>query len=846
MADDERLVIPDVLPLIPLRDLTLFPNLVVPLFVGREKSILALEESMRADHLVALVTQRRAETQDPELEDLYEVGAVAQIMQELKLPDGTAKALVEGQTRFRIAEIVQTEPFVKVRIQPIAEDEKVDVETEALMRALVAEFEKAASLGKPIPQEVLLAAMSIDEPGRLADFITFHLNLRAEEKQVVLEATDPKDRLEKTADFLRKELEILELGAKIQGRVKEQMTKTQREYFLREQLKAIQQELGQYDEIKAEVDEYREKIQKSGMPEPVEEKALKELGRFEKMPQAAAESSVIRTYLDWLIGLPWDREDAEKLDLIEALAILDEDHYGLDKVKERILEYLAVHKLTDKMRGPILCFVGPPGVGKTSIGRSIARALNRKFIRMSLGGVRDEAEIRGHRRTYVGALPGRIIQSISTVDTRNPVFMMDEIDKVGMDFRGDPTSALLEVLDPEQNNSFQDHYLEAPFDLSDVMFITTANLLDTIPPALRDRMEVIHFSGYTEDEKMHIARDHLVPKQLAEHGLSEARVDIGDAALLEIIRRHTREAGVRGLERAVAAILRQIARKVVEGRRGKTRVTGRNLHDYLGPARFSYGLTEEHDEVGVATGLVWTEVGGDVISIEATMMPGKGSLELTGQLGDVMRESAIAAKSYIRTRTKDLGIDPDFAEKVDLHIHVPAAAIPKDGPSAGITMATALASALTGCKVRRDIAMTGEITLRGHVLPIGGLKEKLLAAHRAGVKEVLVPKDNVRDLELVPEHVRLDMDIIPVESMDEVLSRALIGECAPRLSARRAQALKPIKPKAPAKPKAPVRKPAPRAAAGKAGPKAAPAKARKSAVAKATRRVGKATGGKKN
>jgi ATP-dependent Lon protease len=810
MADDDKIVIPDVLPLIPLRDLTLFPNLVVPLFVGREKSILALEESMRTDHLVALVTQRRAETQDPTREDLYDVGSVAQIMQELKLPDGTAKALVEGQTRFRIAEIVQTEPFMTVRIEQIAEDESIDVETEALMRALVTEFEKAASLGKPIPQEVLLAAMSIDEPGRLADFITFHLNLRADEKQVVLEAIEPKERLEKTSGFLRKELEILELGAKIQGRVKEQMTKTQREYFLREQLKAIQQELGQYDEIKAEVDEYREKIQKSGMPEAVEEKALKELGRFEKMPQAAAESSVIRTYLDWLIGLPWNREDEEKLDLIEALAILDEDHYGLEKVKERILEYLAVHKLTDKMRGPILCFAGPPGVGKTSIGKSIARALNRKFIRMSLGGVRDEAEIRGHRRTYVGALPGRIIQSISTVDTRNPVFMMDEIDKVGMDFRGDPTSALLEVLDPEQNNSFQDHYLEAPFDLSDVMFITTANLLDTVPPALRDRMEVIHFSGYTEEEKMHIASGYLVPKQLTEHGLSLTRIEIDDSALLEIIRRHTREAGVRGLERAIAAILRQVARKVVEGRRGKTRVTARNLHGYLGPARFSYGLTEEHDEVGVATGLVWTEAGGDVIAIEATTMPGKGSLELTGQLGDVMRESAIAAKSYIRTRAADLGIDPGFADKLDLHIHVPAAAIPKDGPSAGITMATALASALTGCKVRRDIAMTGEITLRGHVLPIGGLKEKLLAAHRAGVKEVLVPKENVRDLELVPEHVLAEMDIIPVESMDEVLSRALVDACGPKLSPRRARALKPL----PKPIVAPVK--ATKAAAGKA------------------------------
>jgi ATP-dependent Lon protease len=792
MPDDEPVTIPDSLPLIPLRDLTVFPNLVVPLFVGREKSIVALEEAMRTDHLVALVTQRKTETQDPSREDLYSVGCVAQIMQELKLPDGTAKALVEGRTRFRIVEFVQTDPFVTVRIEQIEEPGVADVETEALMRNLVSEFEKAAQLGKPIPQEVLLAAMSIEEPGRLADFVTFHLNLRAEEKQAVLEAIDPKQRIEISAGFLRKELEILELGAKIQGRVKEQMTKTQREYFLREQLKAIQMELGQYDEIKAEVDEYRGKIREAGMPEDVEEKALRELGRFEKMPQAAAESAVIRTYLDWLVGLPWGSEDVEKLDLIEARSILDEDHYGLDKVKERILEYLAVHKLTDKMRGPILCFAGPPGVGKTSIGRSIAKALNRRFIRVSLGGVHDEAEIRGHRRTYVGALPGRIIQSISQSGTRNPVFMMDEIDKVGMDFRGDPTSALLEVLDPEQNNSFQDHYLEVPFDLSDVMFITTANRLDTIPPALLDRMEVISFSGYTEDEKLNIARRYLVPKQLAEHGLTATRLEIADSALTEIIRRYTREAGVRNLERSIAAIGRQAARKVVEGRRSKTRVSSRNVRAYLGPPKFSYGLAEDKDEVGVATGLVWTEVGGDVIFIEATTMPGKGSLILTGQLGDVMRESAQAAVSYIRTRATDLGIEPDFAEKLDIHIHVPAAAIPKDGPSAGITMAVALASVLTGCRVRRDVAMTGEITLRGHVLPIGGLKEKLLAAHRAGVKEVLIPKENVRDLEELPFHVLTDLDLIAVDGMDEVLSRALVDVCGPKISKSRARALKPL------------------------------------------------------
>ncbi len=776
-ASEDVTPIPDELPLIPLRDLILFPNLVVPLFVGRERSIVALEEAMRGGHQVALVTQLVAETQDPGPGDIYEIGCVANVLQEMKLPDGTAKALVEGVKRLRVVEFTQMEPYIKVRVEPIDEPGVGDVETQALMRALVGDFEKAAELGKPIPQEVLMAAGSIEEPGRLADFVAFHLNLKTEEKQVVLEALEPKTRVEKAAAFLRKELEILEMGSRIQNRVKESMTKSQREYFLREQLKAIQQELGQYDEVTAEVDEYKDKIQKAGMPEEVEEKALKELGRFEKMPQAAAETSVIRTYLDWLVGLPWEKSDQEKLDLLEAQKILDEDHYGLEKVKERVLEYLAVHKLTDKMRGPILCFVGPPGVGKTSIGRSIARSLGRKFIRMSLGGVRDEAEIRGHRRTYVGALPGRIIQSISQAGTRNPVFMMDEVDKVGADFRGDPTSALLEVLDPEQNNSFQDHYLEAPFDLSDVMFVTTANMLDTIPPALQDRMEVIHFPGYTEDEKLHIARQYLVPKQLAEHGLTPGKLEIEDSAIHEIVRRYTREAGVRGLERQIASICRQVARKVVEGRKGRIRVTGRTASKYLGPPRFSFGMAEERDEIGTATGLVWTPVGGDVIFIEATTMKGKGALTLTGQLGDVMRESAQAAVSYIRSHAKELGVDEDFNEKLDIHIHVPEAAIPKDGPSAGITMATALASVLMDCPVRREVAMTGEITLRGNVLPIGGLKEKLLAAHRAGLKTVLIPRENVRDLELLPARVRDEIDIVPVGHMDEVLQRALVASC---------------------------------------------------------------------
>ncbi|MDZ4168708.1 MAG: endopeptidase La [Coriobacteriia bacterium] len=772
-------VVPELLPLIPLRDVILFPNLVVPLFVGRERSIRALEEAMRQEHVVALATQRHAEVGDPEPGDIFEIGCIATVMQELKLPDGTAKALVEGSSRFRILEYVQTDPYFIVRVEHIEEPLGVDLETEALMRTLISDFEKAAELGKPIPQEVLVAASAIEEPGRLGDFVAFHLNLKVEEKQEILEAIGSAERLERVARFLRKELEILELGSKIQNRVKDQMSQSQREYFLREQLKAIQQELGTFDETQAEIDEYTNKIREASMPEAVEERALKELGRLEKMPSASAETGVIRTYLDWLIGMPWNDESEEKLDLVEAQGILDTDHYGLEKVKERVLEYLAVHKLTDRMRGPILCFVGPPGVGKTSIGRSIAHSLNREFIRISLGGVRDEAEIRGHRRTYVGAMPGRIVQQISQAKTRNPVFMMDEIDKVGMDFRGDPTSALLEVLDPEQNYAFQDHYLEVPFDLSDVMFITTANLLDPIPAPLRDRMEVIHFPGYTEDEKLHIARRYLVPKQLTEHGLTPGRLDVTDAAISEIIRRHTREAGVRNLERTIAAVCRQVARKVVEGKRGKTTVSPRTLHKYLGPPRFSFGLAEEKDEIGVATGLVWTEVGGDVIFIEATTMPGKGAVILTGQLGDVMRESATAALTYIRTRAKSLGVEVDFADTSDLHIHVPAAAIPKDGPSAGITMATALASALVGCPVRRDLAMTGEITLRGHVLPIGGLKEKLLAAHRAGITTVLIPKDNTRDLELLPPHVLEDMAVVPVETMDEVLALALVKGCGP-------------------------------------------------------------------
>lgn len=765
--------IPKELPLIPLRDLIVFPNLVIPLFVGREKSIQALEESMKKDHLVVLVAQRNPEIQDPQIADLYTVGCVATVMQELKLPDGTAKALVEGLSRVKIVELIQHELFFKVKIEILDYEEEKTVETEALMRNLLSQFEKCARLGKPIPQEVLLAAINIEEPGRLADFIAFHLNLKTEERQQILEAISPTKRLEMVNLYLGKELELLEIGGKIQSRVREQMSKTQREYFLREQLKAIQKELGVLDEQATEVEELKNKIAEAKMPSEVEEKTLKELDRLSKMPQAAPEVSVIRTYLDWLIGLPWAKEDEEKLNLKEAACILDQDHYGLEKVKERVLEFLAVHKLTEKMKGPILCFVGPPGTGKTSIGKSIARSLNRKFIRISLGGVRDEAEIRGHRRTYVGALPGRIIQSISQVGSKNPIFMMDEIDKIGTDFRGDPSSALLEVLDPEQNYAFSDHYLEVPFDLSNVMFITTANVLDTIPPALKDRMEVIHFPGYTEEEKVKIAEQFLIPKQLEAHGLTTEHLSINEEALRKIIREYTREAGVRNLERKIATIYRQIARKVVEGEKGKAEITAENLQELLGPPQFRYGMGEKKDEVGVATGLAWTEAGGDVMSVEATLMKGSGKLILTGHLGEIMQESGQAALSYARSRSKEFNMDENFYSKYDIHIHVPAGAIPKDGPSAGITMAAALISALTKKSVQKDICMTGEITLRGHVLPVGGIKEKVLAAHRAGIKEIILPAENEKDLELVPAHVRKELKFTFVENMDAVLKTAL-------------------------------------------------------------------------
>jgi ATP-dependent Lon protease len=773
-AEEKEKKIPTRLSVIPLRDMVVFPYLVVPLFVGRPMSLKALEKAMREDHLLVLVAQKDGEIQEPKPEDLYTVGCAASVLQELKLPDGTAKALIEGLKRVRILSLEKVDDHYEAEIEVIEEKESRNLEIDALMKNIVTQFEKAAQLGKPIPREVLLAALNIESPGRLADFVAFHLNLKTAERQEILEAIDPQVRLEKVSFYLGRELEILEIGSRIQSRVKEQMDKAQREYYLREQLKAIQKELGVLDEREEEIQELKKKIEEAGMPEETKEKALKEVDRLSKMPPGSAEVSVVRTYLDWLIALPWNKRSEEKLDLKEAAKILDEDHYGLEKVKERVLEYLAVLKLTEgKAKGSILCFVGPPGTGKTSIGQSIARALGRKFMRISLGGIRDEAEIRGHRRTYVGALPGRIIQVLAQVKTKNPVFMLDEIDKIGVDFRGDPSSALLEVLDPEQNHSFSDHYLEVPFDLSEVLFICTANILDTIPPALKDRMEVIHFPGYTEEEKMEIAKRYLVPKQLKNHGLTDKNLLIEEDALRKIIREYTREAGVRNLEREIGAICRQVARKIVEGDGGRVVVNEKNISDFLGPPKFRYGMAEEKDEVGVATGLAWTEVGGDIISVEATLMKGKGKLILTGHLGEIMRESAQAAVSYLRSKAKELGIDEDFAEKYDIHIHVPAGAIPKDGPSAGITMATALASALTKRPVKKDVAMTGEITLRGHVLPVGGIKEKVLAAHRAGIKNVILPEENEKDLVLVPEHVRKDLNFILVKSVDKVFEEAL-------------------------------------------------------------------------
>ncbi len=761
------------LPLLPLRGILVFPFMIIHLDVGREKSVKAIEETMLQDRIIFLATQKEAQTDEPSEEDIFEIGTVAEIKQLLKLPGGTIRVLVEGLSRARVERYIEHEPYFKVEVTEYPETVEVNPEIEALMRSLVNQFEQYVKMSKRIPPETVVTVVNLEEPGRLADIIASHLALKIDDKQRILEAVDISKRLEILCEIVAKEMEILELERKINLRVRKQMEKTQKEYYLREQMKAIQKELGEKDERVAEGEEYREKIEQAKLNKEVKEKALKEVERLEKMPPMAAESGVIRTYLDWLLVLPWNKKTKDRLDLNQAEIILNEDHYGLDKVKERILEYLAIRKLAKKMKGPILCFIGPPGVGKTSLAKSIARALERKFVRMSLGGVRDEAEIRGHRRTYVGALPGRIIQGIRQAGSNNPIFLLDEIDKMSMDFRGDPSAALLEVLDPEQNSTFSDHYIEAAFDLSNVMFITTANTMHPIPRALLDRMEVIYLSGYTEEEKVNIATKYLIPKQIKEHGLKAKMLSISENTVHKIIREYTREAGVRNLERQVAAICRKTAREIVQGKTKHIKATIQNLEHYLGIPRFRYGTVEKEDEVGIATGLAWTETGGDVLAIEVTSVKGTGKLTLTGKLGDVMKESAQAGFSYIRSKAEQLNIPEDFHEKYDIHIHVPEGAIPKDGPSAGITMATAIASALTNRETRREIAMTGEITLRGRVLPIGGVKEKVLAAHRAGMKTIILPMENKKDLEEIPHKVKSKLEFVFVEHMDEVLARAL-------------------------------------------------------------------------
>jgi len=792
--------IPQTMPLLPIRDIVVFPAMVLPLFVGRDLSIKAIDEALANNRMVVLAAQRTLDIEQPKPEDIHVIGTVGMIMRMLKLPDGRTKILVQGLTRAKVVEYLQTSPFYRVKIDRIKETKltELTLESEALIRAVREQLDKIVGFGRVLLPDVLALVENLDDPGRLADMVVSNLGLKVEAAQEVLEIIDPLDRLRKVNDLLAKELEVLSMQQKIQAEAKGEMDKIQREYYLREQLKAIQKELGESDERAEEISEFRKRIKDAKMGEKVLKEADKQLARLEKMHPDSAEATTVRTYLEWLVELPWSKKTKDILDLKAAQKILDEDHYDLEKVKERILEYLAVRKLKEKMKGPILCFVGPPGVGKTSLGRSIARALGREFVRVSLGGIRDEAEIRGHRRTYVGAMPGRIIQGIKQAGSNNPVFMMDEIDKIGMDFRGDPSAALLEVLDPEQNNSFSDHYLGVSFDLSNVMFITTANLMDPIPSPLRDRMEVISISGYTTEEKVGIARNFIIPRQLTEHGVKPSQVSFADSALETIIGEYTREAGVRNLEREIASVIRKVARKIAEGKERGAQIAGSTVHRYLGTPKFLPESEQERDEIGVATGLAWTETGGDLIYVEASVVKGKGHLTLTGHLGDVMKESAQAALSYIRSREKKLGIKPDTFAKNDLHIHVPAGAIPKDGPSAGITMATALASALTNVPISKEVAMTGEVTLRGRVLPIGGLKEKLLAAKRAGIKTVVLPDRNRKDIDDVPKHVRRGLHLVYAHTMDDVLRAAL------KRSRRSRQPQENNRPKQPVKP--PVRR----------------------------------------
>ncbi|MHB0886061.1 MAG: endopeptidase La [Bacillota bacterium] len=765
------------LPLLPLRGMLIFPHMMFHLDVGREKSINAVEEAMIQDRLIVLATQKEIAIDQPAPDDIYRVGTLAEVKQLIKLPAGV-RVLVEGMSRVKVLEYTKTDSLYRVQVEEVEPKEDKTAEVEALMRALLNQFEQYNKLSKRVSDEIIGSLGNIDQPGHLADTVAAHLNavLKIEDKERILETFPIKKRLEAVHEILGREIEILELERKINFRVRKQMEKTQREYYLREQLKAIHKELGDRDERGNETDEFREKLKAANLPKESEEKVLREIERFEKMPQMSAEAVVVRNYLEWALAMPWNVQTEDRLDIDLAKKILDEDHYGLDKVKDRILEYLAIRKLAEKMKGPILCLVGPPGVGKTSLAKSIARALERKFVRISLGGVRDEAEIRGHRRTYVGALPGRIVQGMRQAGSKNPVFLMDEIDKMSSDFRGDPASALLEVLDPEQNNSFSDHYIELPFDLSKVLFITTANNMYNIPRPLLDRMEMIYISGYTEEEKVQIALRHLLPKVIKDHGLTVENVIINEKAVRAIINKYTREAGVRNLEREIASVCRKVAKEIVRGTPGPIKVNAQNLHNYLGIERYHDTEAEKEDEIGVATGVAVTDFGGDIMPIEVSVMKGKGNLLLTGKLGEVMRESAQAGYSYIRSKAAELQVDEAFYEKYDLHVHIPEGAIPKDGPSAGITMATAIVSALSRRPVRRDVAMTGEITLRGRVLPIGGLKEKVLAAHRAGIKTMIIPHDNKKDTEEIPANVKKKIEFIFVEHMDEVLEVALAGE----------------------------------------------------------------------
>jgi ATP-dependent Lon protease len=802
------------MPLLPLRDIIVFPHMVVPLFVGRERSINALEDAMAQDKEILLSAQKKAKTNEPSPEDIFAVGTLGTIIQLLRLPDGTVKVLVEGKRRARIRRFVQTDPFFQVELEDVPDQPDAGVELEALMRSIQSTFEAYAKLNKRIPPEMLVSVQTIDEPGRLADTIAAHLSLKLADKQAVLETESPTKRLERLFELMQSEIEILQVEKKIRTRVKKQMEKTQKEYYLNEQMQAIQKELGERDEFKNELQELEEKIKTKKMSKEAHAKVRKELKKLKMMSPMSAEATVVRNYIDWVLSLPWEDKTQDNLDVTLGEKILDEDHYGLKKVKERILEYLAVQALVKKIRGPILCLVGPPGVGKTSLAKSIARATNRKFVRLSLGGVRDEAEIRGHRRTYIGALPGKIIQSLKKAASNNPVFLLDEVDKMSTDFRGDPSAALLEVLDPEQNTTFSDHYLDLDYDLSDVMFITTANTLHAIPVPLQDRMEIIQLPGYTEWEKLSIAKNYLIPKAKEQNGIVEVDVEFGDDAVRSIIHHYTKEAGVRSLEREISTVCRKVAKEVVRqnpgavargdgaastptglapaavvtpppasagadggggagGERPRFKITAKNLQKYLGVARFRHNKKEDRDDIGMANGLAVTMYGGDLLTTEVTVVPGKGKLVLTGKLGDVMQESAQAALSYVRSRAESLGLDRIFSEKVDIHVHFPEGAIPKDGPSAGITMVTSLVSALLRLPVRRDVAMTGEITLRGRVLPIGGLKDKVLAAHRAGVQKVIFPAENKKDLKEIPKKVLKVMEMLPVDHVDEVLRLAL-------------------------------------------------------------------------